>query len=113
MRFFERKAKLAGSLAAALMIGAPLALAATPTFAATMHDNDGRDGGYNHGGDRDNYRGGDRDSYRGGDRDNYRGDRDDHGMRYGKIDYRFHHKRFGHWGHFHGHRMWIVSFYAR
>lgn len=99
-----RSKKIAGTFAA-LLLGAPLALAATPSFAATMHDSDGRGGGYDRGGDRDNYRG--------GDHDNYPGDRDDHGMRYEKIDYRFHHKRFGHWGYAHGHRMWIVSFYAR
>lgn len=104
MKFFGRKTKLASSLAAALTIGAPLALAATPTFAADMHDRNGRDGGYDRGGDRDNYRG--------GDHDNYRGDRDDHGMRYKKAEYR-HHKRFGHWRYFHGHRMWIVAFHAR
>ena len=100
MKFFGRSTKIAGSLAAALMISAPLALAATPTFAATMHDNDRHDGDRNKGGDRhDN------------DRDNHRGnnDRDDHGVRHERMAFRHH----GHWGYSHGHRMWIVAFHGR
>lgn len=106
-----RSKKIAGALATALMVGAPLALVATPSFAADMHDGYGRDGGYDRGGNHDNYRG-DGDQYR-GDRDYDHGDRDEHGMRYDRIDYRFHHRHFGHWGYFHGHPAWFVSFYGR
>ncbi len=92
MKLFTRSTKIAGSLAAALMLSAPLALAATPTFAATAHDN------ANHDGDRDNHR------------SDYRGD---HGVKHVKIAFHRHDKRFGHWGYAHGKRMWIVMFHPR
>ena len=107
MKLFARSTKIAGSLAAALMISAPLAFAATPSFAADYHNGDRRDGGGN-----DNYRGdnGRGDNYR-GDRDGY--DRGDHGMRHVKYVFHRHDKRFGHWGYAHGKRMWIVTFHPR
>jgi hypothetical protein len=105
MKLFTRSTKIAGSLAAALMVSAPLAFAATPSFAADYHSSDRHDGDK---GRNDNYRS---DNGRG---DNYRGgDRDDHGMHHEKIVFRIHDKRFGHWGYAHGHRMWIVAFHAR
>lgn len=114
MKLFGRSIKIASSLAAALMISAPLALAATPSFADTMHD------GYRHDGDRyqrgDNYehrdyRSGDRDEYRYGDRGDYRGgDRD--GMRYERIFYRSH-REHSRWDYFHRHHMWTMNFHGR
>ena len=99
-------------LAAALMISAPLALAATPTFAADYHDNDNNYRGDNdrHDGDRSNYHNdNDRhDSYRSNRHDNDRGgDRDGHGMRH--MSYR----HSGHWGYSHGHHMWFAAFFVR
>jgi hypothetical protein len=104
-----RSTKLA-ALAAALMISAPLALAATPTFAADYHDGDNNYRGDNdrHDGDRSNYRNDrhDGDSYRSDRHDNDRdGDRD--GMRHMS----FH--RHGHWGYSHHHRMWFAAFFGR
>lgn len=108
MKLFNRTTKIAGTLAAAMMISAPLAFAATPTFAAENHDGD-----RNHG-DNDRHDG-DRNAYRGdNDRDGGYRDRDDHGMRHEKIAFRFHKGRHeGRWGYAHGHRVWIAAFNVR
>ncbi|HEV2561338.1 MAG TPA: hypothetical protein VGT78_04295 [Rhizomicrobium sp.] len=98
------------ALAAALMISAPLALAATPTFAADYHDGDRDNSNYRgdndrHDGDRNNYRS-DNDR-RDGDQYSYRSDRHDNdrdGMRH--MSYR----HTGHWGYSHHHRMWFAFF---
>jgi hypothetical protein len=91
MKLFNRTTKIAGTLAAALMISAPLAFAATPTFAATMHDNDRHDG------DKD------RGSYN-----------RDHGVRHEKIAFHSHKLRHeGRWGYAHGKRVWIAAFNVR